>query len=293
MKTKKLVILFMLLFAVSASAQTATEIPVSLKTTEGKYVGQVAGGGLDVIANAVTPKQTFTLVDLNGKDIADGDKIILRQDATQWREDSEKSMIHRVATKGAKENECTFVLRFKGDFIYFETPSKKFIRVEETALKTVSDAASATSFQVGAIIVANQPVSYSVAFKLANGGLIGMVAGGGLDATAKEIGTNQIFSMTDLNGGGLASGDPVKIITGQTQFREDLEANRVHRVPIRGAKEAECIFKIVVTGAKILLQTPSGKFVSVAADGKSFTTTDKKDDSSLFTAIPNPTPAAK
>ena len=277
----------------SVAAQQATEIPVSLKTADGKYVGMVAGGGLDAGASAVTAKQTFVLVDLNGGKIADGDKVKIKIDTSQWREDKEKSLIHRVPSKGAKEDESVFKLHVKDKSIYFETPDGKFVKIENNAVTTTGDAKSAALFDVQAAVSPTQPMSYTVAFRFANGNHLGMVAGGGLDAAAKEIGNNQIFNVVDLNGGTMSSGDSVKLVFGQSQMREDAGANKIHRVPIRGAKEEECVFKIIVTGKNILLQTPSGKFVAVASDGKSLVTTDKKDETGLIVVVPNPTPTVK
>lgn len=274
-------------------AQQATEISVSLKTPDGKFVGQVAGGGLDVVATTVTAKQTFGLIDLNGGKIADGDSVKIRLDASQWHEDKEKSVIHRVPTKGAKEDECVFKLRVKEKLIYFEAPSGKFVKVENSAITTTAEAKNATLFDVQVVALPNQPTTYAVALKFGNGNLLGMVAGGGLNAIAKEVGASQIFTMVDLNGGTLSNGDSVKFIFGESQMREDKDANKIHRVPIRAAKEEECIFKILVTGNNILLQTPSGKFVAASADGKMIITTDKKDETSLITAVPNPTPTVK
>ena len=274
-------------------AQQATEISVSLKTADGKYIETVAGGGLGAGATAVTAKQTFVLVDLNGGKIADGDKVKLKIDTSQWHEDKEKSLIHRVATKGAKEEESVFKLHVKDKLIYFETPSGKFIKIENNAVTTTGDAKSAALFDVEAAVSPTQAISYSVAFKFANGNHLGTVAGGGLDAASKEIGTNQIFNMIDLNGGNVSNGDTVKIVFAQSQMREDASANKIHRVSMRGAKEEECVFKIIVTGKNILLQTPSGKYLAVAPDGKSVVTTEKKDETSLLVAVTNPTPTVK
>ena len=128
---KKIIPFLLLILAYSVFAQQPTEIPVSLKTPDGKFIGQVSGGGLDATANAVSPKQTFGLIDLNGGKIADGDKIKLRMDASQWHENKEQKLIHRVPTKGAKEDECVFKLRIKDKLIFFETPSGKFVATSE------------------------------------------------------------------------------------------------------------------------------------------------------------------
>ena len=294
---KKLIPFLVLILSFGIFAQQPTEIPVSLKTPDGKYIGQVSGGGLDATANAVTPKQTFGLIDLNGGKIADGDKVKIRMDASQWHENKEQKLIHRVPIKGAKEDECIFKLRIKDKLIFFETPNGKFVRVDDIAVIATDDEKNATLFDIQVVQPAAQSASYTVAFKLNNGKHLGMVGGGKMDASASEIGNNQIFQMIDLNGGQLSNGDAVKIIFGQaqtqSQLHEDKENNLINRVPTRGAKDEECIFKILVVGAKVLLQTPSGKFVATSEDGKSLITTDKKDDSSFLTAVPNPTPVAK
>lgn len=294
---KKLISFLLLSFTYGVFAQQATEIPVSLKTPDGKYVGQVANGGLDVAANAVSPKQTFSLIDLNGGKIVDGDKVKLLMDTSQWHENKEQKLIHRVPSKGAKEDECVFILKVKDRLIYFQTPSGKFVKVDDIALITTEEANNATLFDVQMVQSATQSTNYSVAFKFGNGKYVGMVGGGKMDSSASEIGNNQIFQMIDLNGGQLANGDSVKLLFGQpptiSQLHEDKENNLINRVPTRGAKDEECIFKILVVGGNILLQTPSGKYVAASADGKSLITTDKKDETSLLTAVPNPTPVAK
>lgn len=48
-------------------AQRSTGISVSFKAPEGKFIGQVAGGGLDAVATTVTAKQTFVLIDIKVK----------------------------------------------------------------------------------------------------------------------------------------------------------------------------------------------------------------------------------
>ena len=103
---KILFTLLLLIFAQILPAQQPAEIPVSLKTPEGKFVGQVAGGGLDAAATTASAKQTFILIDLDGGRITDGDRIKIKFETSQWREDREKSLIHRVPIKGANEEEC-------------------------------------------------------------------------------------------------------------------------------------------------------------------------------------------
>ena len=67
MRVSLIISIVMVVFGGVSGAQQPNEISVSLKTPDGKYVGQVAGGGLDVTANAVTIKQTFGLIDFNSR----------------------------------------------------------------------------------------------------------------------------------------------------------------------------------------------------------------------------------
>ncbi|HRH44760.1 MAG TPA: hypothetical protein PKY82_24190 [Pyrinomonadaceae bacterium] len=286
----KVLLPFLILILVqSLFAQQPTEIPISLKTPDGKFIGQVSGGGLDATANAVSPKQTFYLIDLNGGKIADGDQIKIRMDASQWHEDKEKNIIHRVAIKGAKEDECTFKLRIKEKLIYFETPGGKFVKVDDIAVITTVDAKNATLFDAQVVTPATASTDYTLSFKFKNGNYLGMVANGGMDASSKEITPKQIFLMVDLNGGELANGDEVKILFGegqtQSQLRLDVEKNLIHRIPLRGAKDDGCIFKIFSTPQGVLLQTANGKYLAIASDGKSLITTDKKDETSFLATI--------
>ncbi len=297
MKIYVTIAILTLSFAGQLFAQQTLEISVSLKTPDGKFIGQVSGGGLDATSTTVSPKQTFGLIDLNGGKIADGDKVKIRMDASQWHEDKAQKLIHRVPTKGAKEEECVFVLKVKDKLIYFQTPSGKFVKVDDITLITTDDAKNATLFDVQAVASAAASAIYTVGFKFKNGNYLGMVPNGGMGANSKEISPKEIFQMVDLNGGQLANGDPIKLLFGegqtQSQLHEDAEKNLIHRIPVRGAKDDGCIFKIFVVGQNVLLQAPSGKYIGVATDGKSLITTDKKDDSSLLTAVPNPTPTVK
>lgn len=287
---KKLIPFLLLMLTCEIFAQQAVEIPVSLKTPDGKYIGQVSGGGLDASANSVSAKQTFILVDINGGKIADGDLVKIKFDASQWHEDKEKSIIHRVSIKGSKEDECIFKLRVYDKLIFFETASGKFVKVEDIAVIATKEAQNATLFDVQAVIPNTQPTNYKVAFLFATGSYLGIVAGGGLEASSKEISNKNIFSLIDLNGGNLSNGDMVKIIYEQSQMNEDKENNKIHRVPIKGSNESECVFKIVVSGRNILLQAPSGKYVGITNDAKSLIPTDKINETSLIMAVPNPTP---
>jgi len=134
------------------------------------------------------------------------------------------------------------------------------------------------------------PQTYTVALKTAAGKYISMVPNGGLAGNGAEISAKQIFTVIDLNGGTLVNGDKVKIAHGNTLWREDKEKNILHRVPARGAKDEECTFRVRVKGKTILLETPSGKFVTVSADGKTLETREKPDEATTLEAVPAPAP---
>lgn len=154
-------------------------------------------------------------------------------------------------------------------------------------------AAVAALLCVRAGSAAQQPQVWLVAFQTGDGEAaryVGTSAQGGLNASGAKITPKQIFKMLDINGGSLSNGDKVKLAWEASLWREDKEKGRVHRVPAKGAPEAECLFVIRLKGKNILLETPSGRFVSSKADGPALLTTDKQDASSLFVAIPNPTP---
>lgn len=55
-----------------------TEKKVAFQTKEKKYVTTGANSSLDLSATKIGSKQTFTLIDVNGGDLADGDEIKVR-----------------------------------------------------------------------------------------------------------------------------------------------------------------------------------------------------------------------
>lgn len=138
-----------------------------------------------------------------------------------------------------------------------------------------------------------QVQGYTVAFRIAAASparYISTSAGGGLNASGKKITPKEIFTMVDLDGGSLNNGDKIKISWVGTLWHEDKDGGKVHRVPARGAPEAECTFKIKVQSKGVMLETASGKLVSAPTNGGPLATSDKPDETTLFEAIPNPTP---
>jgi hypothetical protein len=139
----------------------------------------------------------------------------------------------------------------------------------------------------------SQMIAWSVAFRIGAGDsskYVTMQPQGGLDASGTKLTAKQIFTLVDLGGGDLKGGDSIMIRLDASLWREDKDASKVHRVPARGAKTDECTFKLLLKGKNVILQTASGKYVAVAADGKSIGTTNNIADATLFELIPNPQP---
>lgn len=292
--------LFAATFVFAQQAQPPQEWSTAFRVFD-RYITSGTKGALDASGRQVTKRQVFTLVDLNGGSLNNGDKIKIKWEASLWREEDGK--VIRVAARGAPERECTFTVKVRGKGIMLETASGKLVSVpadggalttkekpDETTIfeaipnPALSDAApsqpkqAAQQSQTVALRTAGDPARY-----------ITMVANGGLDASGKKITPKQVFTMIDLNGGSLNDGDKVKIGWESSLWHEDKASGKVHRVPARSASEAECTFKVKVQPKGIMLETASKKLVSAPATGGPLVTSDKPDETTLFEAIPNPT----
>lgn len=270
----------------------------------GRYITSGAKGALDASGQKITPRQVFTLVDLNGGSLNNGDKIKIRWEASLWREEGGK--VIRVAAKGAPDRETTFTVKVQGKGIALETASGKLVSApaDGGAVATKEKPDDSTVFEA----IPNPPLSaaqqssqqqkqppaaqqgHPVAFRTAAARYVTMVAQGGLDTSGRKITPKQIFMMVDLDGGSLDDGDKVKLVWESTLWHEERGSGKVHRVPARGAPEAECTFTIKVQAKGVMLETASGKLVSAPANGGTLVTSDKPDETTLFEAVPDPTP---
>lgn len=70
------------LLTASITLAQQTEKSVALKTSDQKYVTAATGSVLDLSGSKIASKQTFTLVDMNGGDLADGDEVQVRYTPT-------------------------------------------------------------------------------------------------------------------------------------------------------------------------------------------------------------------
>jgi hypothetical protein len=301
----------LLLASLGLARQQPQEWPVALRVASGgaagRYVSSGERGALDAGAQQITKRQVFTLVDLNGGVPSGGDKVMVRWEASLWREEGGK--VVRVPAKGAPEAECTFKIQLKGKHLALVAPSGRYVAVppDGGALTTTEKADEAALFEAvvnptvagPAVQTPGKPQSQLegvlVAFRVVPAGgaarYVTMKPQGGLDASGDKITARQTFIVVDLNKGNLDDGDKVKIFyEGGSLWHEDKSAGRVHRVAARGASDAECTFRVKLHGKSVMLETASGRLVSAPADGGALVTKERPDDSTLFELVPNPTP---
>jgi lysophospholipase L1-like esterase len=132
-----------------------------------------------------------------------------------------------------------------------------------------------------------------VAFRTGDNRYVTAVAGGGLNTSGAEISTNQTYVLIDLNGGEVADGDSVQIKwapagTKPTYWHEgDAVVNR-----IGGKPDAACTFKIMLkeksdkaAPKSVVLQTASGKFVSVPSKGAALATVQTQDNATTLDIV--------
>ena len=125
-----------LVFTASAilAEETTQEKRVALRTADGKYVTAGVSGGLDLSGTAVTNKQVFAVVDVNGGKLEDGDEIKLKYypgasadtgktKPSFWQEEAGK--IDRV-NQEPSDASSKFKLKQQGSGFVLQTASGKF-----------------------------------------------------------------------------------------------------------------------------------------------------------------------
>jgi hypothetical protein len=129
----------------------AVEKRVAFVTAEKKYVTANTSGALDLSGAKVGSKQSFTLIDLNGGDLADGDAVKIRytpnsggvpdlSKASYWHEKG-------GGIKRSKEGDTFKIKKVETKFA-FQTASGKFV------MATVTDGAfDLSDKQDGALLV--------------------------------------------------------------------------------------------------------------------------------------------
>jgi len=119
---------------VRVSSGEVKEKLVVLRVSDSKYVTASAPGLIDLSGTKVGSKQRFTIIDLNGGDLADGDEVRIRytpnkdgkpdpSKASYWRESKEG------VTRGHQDG--VFIIKRVGTKYAFQAPSGKYVTANE------------------------------------------------------------------------------------------------------------------------------------------------------------------
>ncbi len=115
---------------VRVSSSQPTEKAVALLTADKRYVTASPEGALDLSGGKIGSKQTFTIIDLNGEDLADGDEVKIRYTPNSGgKPDPSKSTYWREVKEGVKRGKEGDVFKVKRvDTKYaILAPSGKFV----------------------------------------------------------------------------------------------------------------------------------------------------------------------
>jgi hypothetical protein len=138
------------------------------------------------------------------------------------------------------------------------------------------------------VTVAPEPVEKPVLFRAADDRYVTTFTGG-LFAWGTKIGSKQIFTIIDLNGGDLADGDSVKIrYTPHSGGVADQSKSSYWSETAEGIKRSSgggSVFKIKLVDTKYTFQAPSGKFVSGVLTANMFGLSDKPADALLLELV--------
>ncbi len=119
-----------LLLAAQLCSAEEKERKIGMRTESNQFVTAETGNSLTLGATKIGSKQTFTLIDLNGGDLADKDEVkILYTPNTQGKPDPAKSSYWKEVSEGVKRNREGDVFKIKTiDSKYgFVAPSGKFV----------------------------------------------------------------------------------------------------------------------------------------------------------------------
>lgn len=117
--------------AVKVAGSEPSEKLVALRTADKKYVTANTGGTIDLSGSKVGSKQKFTLIDLNGGTLDDGDQVKIRytpnvggapdpSKSSYWHESSEG------IRRSGKESDVFKLKRTDGQYA-FQTLAGKFV----------------------------------------------------------------------------------------------------------------------------------------------------------------------
>jgi hypothetical protein len=165
------------------------------------------------------------------------------------------------------------------------------------AIAAVAAAAAATAPVIMTPARAAEPTEKLVVFRTTDNTYATARGGGRLDTSSTKVGGSQSFVLVDLNGGELTSGDSVQIKwtanTKPTYWGE----NETGLARYGGKPLDRSTFKITLKAKAdtkapqaIILQTTSGKFVSIPSKGAAFATVASQDNAATLEIVDAPTP---
>lgn len=115
---------------VSVGSGQEKERLVAFRVSENKYVTANAGGALDLSGLKIGTKQTFALIDLNGGELEDGDKVKIRYTPnSEGKPDPSKTSYWAEVKEGIRRIHDSDVYSIKrvGPKYAFQTSNGKFV----------------------------------------------------------------------------------------------------------------------------------------------------------------------
>jgi len=136
---------------VRVSSGEVKEKQVALRASDGRYVTANPPGLIDLSGTKIGSKQRFTIIDLNGSDLLDGDEIRIRYTPNKdGKPDLSKASYWREGKEGVTRahQDGVFTIRRVGTKYAFQAPSGKFLTATE-----VGGALAVSAKQEDALVV--------------------------------------------------------------------------------------------------------------------------------------------
>lgn len=267
---------------------------VTLRTnSSNRYVGAQNNGGGAVVATATTAQawETFTLDDINGGALVSGDTVRIRAGNGQFfqalngggsslnaasanQQDWETFRVVKASGSGAiLNNDVVGLQTFNGSWISAQNGGGGSVFAYGAALGNWEQ------FRIAGLPVATGPVTIPnvVLRTQVAGRFLGAQnnGGGAVNATATAAQGWETFSIVDVNGGALVSGDVVNLRAGGGQFLRSVNGGGGALDFTATAAQGWESFRIVkasgsgniTTGDTVGLQSSNGQWVSAQNGG--------------------------
>jgi len=180
-----------LLVAVRVNSGEQKERRIAFRTSDNRYITASANLSLDVSGVKIGSKQTFTLIDLNGSELADGDGVKIQYvPGSGPKPDLSKASFWQMAGNGVKRGHDGDVFKVR------------FVKLKDT-LKTSSGEPVAGPGEENALAATNGQESASLvktkyAFQTPGGGFVAGPAEGGALAVTNSLDGALLVDMVDV-----------------------------------------------------------------------------------------------